>query len=134
MGAASEEWDRIVPLLGPDGLNVLTKADGGALAGYCQSYGIWAAAQKAINDHQAKNQGCLTYDYENKNGAVNRIAIPEIQMARDALAAMKAFAIEFGLTPSARGRAGLRGTGNAKKEGTLQDFIDSSPKPKGRRA
>lgn len=92
---ARKEWRRIAPEL--DRLGLLTVVDMAALAGYCQSYSTWKAATEALNRHG------LTY--EATNGNIRQR--PEAAIATRALAEVRQFCQEFGLTPSARARMTL---------------------------
>src|ERR1039458_3931220 len=47
-GEALAEWGRMVEVL--DGLGVLTRADGAALAIYCVAHARWIEARKVIED------------------------------------------------------------------------------------
>jgi P27 family predicted phage terminase small subunit len=92
-------WGILLPEL--ERLGLMTVVDGQAFAAACQSYGTWAECQKIL-----KETG-YTYEYENKNGAVNVIARPEILIGDKALSQFKSFCVEFGLTPSSRSRINL---------------------------
>ncbi len=76
---AKREWKRVAPEL--ERLGLLTCVDGTALASYCQSYARYIKADK--------------------EGRVNE--------ACKHLAFVKAFCVEFGLTPSSRGRMTIPG-------------------------
>ena len=101
---AKQEWKRIAPELERYGL--LTKMDRGALAGYCENLALCAIATEAIRAYYKAHKK-LTYEYENKAGAVNEVPIPEIKIAREAWLLMHRFEVEFGLTPSSRTRINL---------------------------
>ena len=89
---AKREWARIVPQL--DRLGLLTQLDRAALAAYCQTYSRWVKAEKIL---QVEGYTC-----ETEKGYV--MARPEVAIANKALATLKGYCTEFGLTPSARGR------------------------------
>lgn len=91
-GDALEEWIRITPDL--DRLGILTGIDRASLAGYCQSYGDWLGAVRKV-----KKTGTVI---KTDKGSI--VLSPYVRAAAAALAAMKGFAIEFGLTPSSRCR------------------------------
>ena len=98
--AALAEWDRIIVEL--VALGILTNLDRGALAAYCQAYGRWSAAEKALArmaDHDAVTDGLIV---KTKSG--NLIQNPLVGAANKAMADMVRYAAEFGLTPSARTR------------------------------
>ncbi len=93
---AKKEWKRVVPML--DELGLLTEIDMAALAAYCQSYARWKQAEELVEEHG------LTYVHTNKGGEDNDTARPEVAIAHKYLDKVKAFATEFGLTPSSRTR------------------------------
>lgn len=92
---AKREWQRIAPAL--ERLGLLTEIDGAALAGYCQSYARWRQCQEVL-----KRKG-LTF--QTKSGYV--AARPEVAIGNRALIELRAFCVQFGLTPSARARMQL---------------------------
>lgn len=89
---ARGEWQRMAPAL--ERLRILTEIDTAALAAYCQAYA----------DHQwaAKRLQKLGKVYQTKTGFYR--PRPEVAMQRDAAVRMKAFLVEFGLTPASRSR------------------------------
>lgn len=92
---AKEEWDRIIPELYILGL--LTTVDKVALEIYCTQYSIYRDAIEVI-----KIKGLTTTNI--RNGIK---ANPSIAIAREAAKIIKAICVEFGLTPSSRGRISL---------------------------
>ncbi len=89
---ARDYWDALVPELERiPGL--LTAVDGTALAAYCQACSEWEQADLAVQEHG------LTTD--TGHGIFAR---PEVRIRDTAAKRMKAFAAEFGLTPSSRSR------------------------------
>lgn len=109
---AKEEWKRIVPEL--EKLGLLTKIDMAALAGYCQAYARWREAEEIL-----EREG-LTMEHTNKAGATNVSLHPAFFAAQKYLAQMKAFATEFGLTPSSRSRINLP---EQKEEDEFEAFL-----------
>ena len=98
---AKKEWKRLAPEL--ERLGLLTILDMAAFAGYCQSYAKFKAAEQFIKKHGT------TYKIpkKNKEGEVISVYIaqfPEVAIANQCLKHIRAFAAEFGLTPSSRGR------------------------------
>lgn len=89
---AKREWRRVAPELRRLGL--LTVVDRAALAGYCQAYSRWRAAEERVRD------GELTFTTQTGFVGVR----PEVAIAQKSLALVRAFCHEFGLTPSARAR------------------------------
>jgi P27 family predicted phage terminase small subunit len=94
---AKVEWQRVAPEL--ERLGLLTKVDSTALAAYCAAYARWRAAEEAI----ATNG--LTFETAGGYAAQR----PEVGIANKAMADIRAFCKEFGLTPSARGRMSVPG-------------------------
>lgn len=94
---AKAEWSRVAPEL--ERLGLLTKVDSSALAAYCAAYARWRAAEEALKT------GGLTFVTEGGYSAQR----PEIGIANKAMADIRAFCKEFGLTPSARGKMSVPG-------------------------
>ena len=92
---ARKEWRRITPEL--KRLGLLTVVDRVALAGYCQAYSRWRRAEETL-------QSGFTYEFTDKDFKTKRTTKPEVAIARDALNQVKAFLVEFGMTPSSRTR------------------------------
>ncbi len=90
---AKREWRRIAPVL--KRLGLLTVVDRTALAGYCQAYARWRQAEMTVT-----TQGIVQTNV--KSGRSE--ASPEVRVAQRYLEICKNFCVEFGMTPSARGR------------------------------
>jgi P27 family predicted phage terminase small subunit len=103
---AKREWGRIVPEL--ERLGLLTLVDRGALAAYCQAWGRAVQAEKVL-------AGGLTFT--TPNGYVQQR--PEVAIAQKSWQLVRAFAAEFGLTPSARSRLSVQ-----KPEDEAEDDLD----------
>lgn len=97
---AKVEWGRISEDLFKVGL--LSHIDRAALAAYCQAYGRWAQAERAIAEMAKRDQ--LTGGLMIKTSNGNAIQNPLVGTANKAAADMVRFAAEFGMTPSARSR------------------------------
>ena len=95
---AKAEWARVAPEL--ELLGLLTKVDTSALAAYCMAWARWKLAEQALADGKG-----LTFVTEGGYSAQR----PEIGIANKAMADIRAFCKEFGLTPSARGRMSVPG-------------------------
>lgn len=93
------EWERVAPPLHKIGL--LTVVDMAALAAYCQAYGRWVLAERALAMVAVDNAtgGLLV-----KSAKGNPMHNPLVTTARVAMNDMLRIAIEFGMTPSARSR------------------------------
>ncbi len=89
---AKDIWKRIYPEL--ERMGLLTIIDEMAFAGLCQNYAIYIETEKYLE----KNGRVI----KTKSGAIK--SRPEVYIAKNALNFVKVFAIEFGLTPSSRGR------------------------------
>lgn len=89
---AKREWRRVAPELVRLGL--LTVADRAALAAYCEA---WA---EAIMAHETLQRDGYTFTTAKGYTGVH----PMVAIKNKALLRMRAFASEFGLTPSARSR------------------------------
>lgn len=107
---AKIEWGRICEELYKLGL--LTEIDRAALAAYCQAYGRWVHAEQQV----AKSGPIIKtpvkeIEKRKRNGDVviersggYPIKNPFLSVADKALEQMKAFLVEFGMTPSSRSR------------------------------
>lgn len=108
---AKVEWKRIVPKL--MALGLLTRIDRAALAAYCQAYGRWAKAEKALKALEEKFEstwninagGGLCYQTM-PNG--NWVTHPLVHVANRAMEQMQKFLAEFGMTPVARTRISVK--------------------------
>ena len=89
---AYTEWNRIVPELYKLGL--LTKIDQATLELYCSQYSVYRQSYQVLKD-----EGLITTNIRHGDKAH-----PAAQIAREAAKIIKAIAVEFGLTPSSRGR------------------------------
>ena len=94
---AKAEWNRLAPEL--ERLGLLTSADMACFAFYCTSYATVVQCKRAL-----KKLGTVQ---ETPNGYI--AARPEVAMINASMKAVKDFAIQFGFTPSARGRIQLPG-------------------------
>lgn len=98
---ARREWRRITPELSRLGL--LSGVDRAALAGYCQCWARWAEAEKTLTEKGMS----VEIQREDKDGNLYTYGItarPEVAAALKEAAMMKAFLVEFGLTPASRTR------------------------------
>lgn len=94
-GEAKKEWNRMVKLL--LALNLVTEVDRAALAAYCQAWARWIEAEEAI-----RSDGMVI---ETDKG--NLIQSPYVGIANQAMKQMRAFLVEFGMTPSSRSRVSV---------------------------
>lgn len=98
---ALREWQRVVPELAR--LDLLKPVDRGALAAYCLCWDRLVRAQKEM---VADGGSVLS---RNSQGRVRHPAVAVIEAASKEL---RAWAVEFGLTPSAEARVGRQGDGD----------------------
>lgn len=106
---AKREWRRIVPEL--ESLGLLTKIDRAQLAAYCQSYARWYEAEMVIKRDGMIMTTATGYQQQ----------MPAVGIARQAMADMRAFASEFGLSPAARTRISVKPAEGAKD--ATEDFL-----------
>ena len=107
-GEALKEWNRITVIL--DNLGLLSEMDRTALAAYCQVYGRWVRAEKAV----AANG--LTVETTHGNIVQN----PEVGIANKALELMRKYLVEFGMSPASRPKVSSRKKN--KKESMWGEF------------
>lgn len=96
---AKVEWGRVCGDLYKT--QILTELDRSALAAYCQAYGRWAQAERAL---AKMADGSPTAGFVIKTKSGNAIQNPLVGAANKAMADMVRYAAEFGMTPSARSR------------------------------
>jgi len=97
---ARAEWDRVAGEL--HRIGVLSGIDRAALAAYCQAYGRWVVAERAIAKMAERDQ--LTEGLMIKTTNGNAVQNPLVGTANKAMADLVRYAAEFGMTPSARSR------------------------------
>lgn len=93
--AAKAEWQRLAPVLAR--LGVLTETDADALTAYCESFTTWKEATQKIRQF-----GMVIK--VGKGGIEFPVISPYVKIAHHAMAQMRGFLVEFGMTPSARAR------------------------------
>lgn len=94
---AKAEWARVEKEMASLGL--LTGLDRASLAAYCQAYGRWAQAERALAKMTNQADGLVI-----KTQSGNMIQNPLVGVANKAMSDMMRYAAEFGMTPSARTR------------------------------
>jgi P27 family predicted phage terminase small subunit len=97
---AKMEWGRVIDELYK--LGIVSNLDRGILAAYCQSYGIWVQATRAINEMAKKDAVTHGMLVTTTNG--NFIQNPLLGIANKAKSDMAKYATDLGMTPSARSR------------------------------
>lgn len=93
---AKKLWKQLIPEL--ERLGLMTIVDGVAFAGICQRYATWVKCEKYL-----KKNG-LTF--ETDTGYIQQR--PEVAISQKALADVRAFMTEFGLTPASRARINIK--------------------------
>jgi P27 family predicted phage terminase small subunit len=93
--AAQDEWRRVAPMLGR--LGVFTETDSDALAAYCEAFTTWKQATQRLR------QFGMVVKRSKAEGELPVIS-PYVKIAHHAMAQMRAFLVEFGMTPSSRAR------------------------------
>lgn len=92
---ARAEWNRVVPEL--QRLELLKPVDGAALTAYCEAWARFRTATEIV-----KREGMVLHD--DRQGRAQRH--PALLTAEAASKELRAWAAEFGLTPSAEQRLG----------------------------
>ncbi|MFN8493829.1 MAG: phage terminase small subunit P27 family [Caldilineaceae bacterium] len=96
VGEARKEWVRMAQQLFD--LDLLTDVDRAALAAYCQCWARWVEAEKKI-----RKEGMVTYT---ESGYP--ILSPWWTVSQASLKQMRAFLVEFGMSPSSRSRVKVK--------------------------
>lgn len=129
---AVQEWNFIVPMLSQ--LGVLTEIDGKALAAYCEYFAQWREALDEVRERGITLDEPITTPYVNARGekCVEIVGHkykrnPAVTIANDAAKIMKSFLVEFGLTPSSRGR--LRIEGKPDADDPLEAYLRAAALP-----
>ena len=97
---AKAEWTRTAEQLYR--LGILSKIDRAALGAYCQAYGRWEQAERALA--RMAERDAVTHGMMIKTTNGNAVQNPLLGTANKAMADMMRYAAEFGMTPSARAR------------------------------
>ena len=97
---AANEWRRVAGQL--CALGVLTSIDLRSLEAYCDAYSKMRTASAALDEHG------VTYLTTTESGSVMIRKRPEVEIFAAMLIQVRAFATEFGLTPSSRTRVGTK--------------------------
>jgi P27 family predicted phage terminase small subunit len=113
---ALAEWKRVSPRLLDAG--ILTSVDRATLAAYCQAFGRWREAERALADI-AKRNPLTNLMIETKSG--NFIQNPLLGIANKAMSDMVRYAAELGMTPSARSR--VTKTSHDPQNDRAEDFF-----------
>ena len=107
---AKVEWGRMIGALVT--LKLMSQVDRAAFAAYCQAYGRWVQAERALA--QMAERDPLTKGLVIKTQGGNAIQNPLVGIANKAKQDMMRYATEFGMTPSSRVRlGGINGSSGA---------------------
>jgi len=90
---AAVEWQRVMRHYAASG--VITQVDRAGLAAYCELYARIREAERCIHE-----TGLVITDPKTQRQVPN----PYVRIADRAYAEMRAYAVEFGMTPSSRSR------------------------------
>ena len=104
-------WETYGPKLNLLGL--LTEIDGPAFTAICERYALYVKCVKTL-----KKKGLIM---ETESGYEQQR--PEVSIAKNALADVKAFLTEFGMTPSSRSRIDLK---IEKDEDTMESLLSGA--------
>jgi P27 family predicted phage terminase small subunit len=118
---AREEWYRLATGLHASGL--LYKVDRATFAAYCDSYSLWRRATESLSE-KAKSNPDLGMVQITKSG--NIIQHTLLGIANKAKADYMRYALEFGLTPSARAKLAI--DPNQNKGGKFEGLIGKQGK------
>jgi P27 family predicted phage terminase small subunit len=119
--AAVNEWWRISEELRR--LRLLTVADLHPLAAYCQAFGRWVDAERALRRMAERDP--LTHGLMVKGSLGNPIQNPLVKVAAHAARDMVRYAAEFGLTPAARTRIAAGAGGDDPPRGKFAGLLAS---------
>jgi P27 family predicted phage terminase small subunit len=114
---AKVEWGRVVDTLYKTGL--MTELDRAVLAAYCQAYGRWAQAERALSRMADKDENNKALMVKTTNG--NAVQNPLLGIANKAKADMVRYALEFGMSPSARSK--VNASPHDHKEDSFKEFF-----------
>lgn len=128
---ARREWHRLSAQMYLLGL--LSEIDRAAFAAYCQAFGRWQQAERALRVMAKKDPLTGGLLIQTSNG--NAIQNPLVGVANKAMRDMVHFAAEFGMTPSARSRIvaegrelpGVTSPGAQPREGDFERFLGANP-------
>ena len=121
---ARVEWKRIVPKL--MALGLISRIDRAALAAYCQAYGRWVKAEKALKAVEDKFKNVNAGGglcYQTPKGYW--VTQPLVSVANKALEQMHKFLIEFGMTPASRTRISMK---SSESDDPLDKLLSTSRK------
>lgn len=98
---ARDEWCRVVRATASYP-TWLTEVDRAALVGYCTAWSTFVAAAKDVATRGPLVPARSSADRAREESAM--VKNPSVQIARDAAATMRAWCVQLGFTPDARGK------------------------------
>ena len=116
---AKVEWRRVAKML--HAIGVLTTLDRAAFAVYCQAYGRWVRAERALEAMAVKEPATQALLMKTKSG--NLIQNPLVGTANKAMDSLLKAATELGMTPSVRSRIETPNGGSQKKKHPAAEFF-----------
>jgi P27 family predicted phage terminase small subunit len=124
---AVQEWKFIVPMLSR--LGVLTEIDGKALAAYCEYFAQWRQALDEVRERGITLEEPIVKFTEGEPEIIGTKykRNPAVTIANDAAKIMKSFLVEFGLTPSSRGR--LRIEAKPEADDPMEAYLRAAALP-----
>jgi len=105
---ACAEWRRLEPRFRELGF---CDADTALLAGYCQSYANWRAAEADLQKRKARI-------YKTKTGFIREM--PEVSISQRERGLMNLYAQQLGLTPASRKKIGQEPQGNDQEAAEMR--------------
>ncbi len=108
-------WDHLLPML--DGMGVLTRVDGNALARYCRLWSRWRKAEEFID-----GKGEMYPLKDDKGGVKCFMQWPQVAIANKLAQQLTRLEQEFGMTPSARSRIQIERWTGEKDHGKARFF------------
>ena len=107
---AKKEWRRLAGKL--ERLGILTEADMGVFASYCQAYARWKAAEEIISSH----------GFVSKTPSGYLQTIPHVSVAKEYARIMNRCAEQLGLTPASRSKL-IAGEGAVPGMDDMEDLL-----------
>ena len=112
---ARKMWDHLLPML--EGMGVLTRIDGNALARYCRLWSRWRKAEAFID-----GKGEMYPLKGDKGGVKCFMQWPQVAIAAKLAQQLTRLEQEFGMTPSARTRIQLAPNAQGTSRGKSRFF------------
>ncbi|MDI6797106.1 MAG: phage terminase small subunit P27 family [Desulfatibacillaceae bacterium] len=103
-------WNQLAP--GLIAMKLLSVVDVSSFSAYCVAISRWAAAEIELQKLAAQGESALIFEQKNKLPRQHPLVSVSNESARLAMS----LASEFGLTPSARARLGVKPTGGKKSK------------------